>query len=562
MPLTARARRRWIRRVVFLAAALAATPAASAQAATVTVQGKVIGASGYTVNAVASGGQAVSQRLAASGKFKLRLASAQAKGTTLQLIGRDGRYFGPIVLARKTGKAYVALSGRSVSLGVIKLHAGFALAVRPAAARALSSSAARADKHGRPLGAGKLGLVAKSGAKASDLGPGKTDPGGGGGATGGDATGGEDPDRDGVPNAFDADDDGDLKLDGVDSGASSSAGLFSTLFLGFTNALNANAGATLDQIDPVLAGEGSFNMIFFFDGGAIRGRTATGAHVDCFELSYCQRGSGTAILTGLSESSPSLPRNTPWVGYNPDGSGYPNLEPISLGGRPVFAAGIQPHATTSQLRPGDTYNVVFATGDGPVTVPTTLSAYFVTTPAIVSYSSGGPDTRLTYPLPPGSPGCCGPGEGTPDGNPIVLQSDRLTLTFWRPQREAIPGAESGDFIDMGGLNYGVVPSVAGVAGEFSCAGQYSALSPTLTAAPSTGTRPEDGALLFPLKDSGSDAAPSPDRTLSFTVDVGACLRAAGVSSAGRTVSLTLTAAGDSRPGGQDRAAQRFAVKLP
>jgi hypothetical protein len=44
--------------------------------------------------------------------------------------------------------------------------------------------------------------------------------------------------------------------------------------------------------------------------------------------------------------------------------------------------------------------------------------------------------------------------------------------------------------------------------------------------------------------------------------VGACLRAAGVSSAGRTVSLTLTAAGNSRPGGQDRAAQSFAVKLP
>jgi len=541
--------------VLVVLAALAAS-AGSAQAATTTIQGKLKGASGYTVNVVADGGEAVAQRLTASGKFKLRLERSQAKGATLQLVGRDGRYFGPIVLARKAGKAYVELSGRSISLGVIKLHVGFALAVRPASTRTLGRSAVRADKHGKPVGAGKLGLVAKS-ARA------KLSQAGGGGGGGGEASGGEDPDRDGIPSAYDADDDGDLTLDSVDTGTPpSSAGLFSTLFLGFTSALNANAGSTLAQVDPVLSGENNFGLVFFFDSGAIRGRTATGAHVDCFELSYCRRGSGTAILSGLSESSPSLPRDSRWSDYNIDGSGYPNLEPISVGGRAVFAAGIQPRATTSQIRPGDAYNVVFATRDGPVTVPTALSGYFVTTPAIVAHSSGGAETRLTYPLAPGSPGCCGEGEGTPEGNPIQLQSERLTLTFWRPQRAAIPGAESGDLTDMGGLNYGVVPNVSGASSEFSCAGHYSELSSTLTAQPSTGTRPEEGALLFPLKDSGGDAAPSPGRTLSFTVDLGACLRAAGISSAGRTVGLTLTAAGESRPGGQDRAAQRLAVKLP
>jgi len=35
-----------------------------------------------------------------------------------------------------------------------------------------------------------------------------------------------------------------------------------------------------------------------------------------------------------------------------------------------------------------------------------------------------------------------------------------------------------------------------------------------------------------------------------------------MSTAGRAVGLTLTAAGDPRPGGQDRAAQQIAVRLP
>ena len=486
-------------------------------------------------------GVAVSQRISASERFRLHVDRARARGATLQLVDRGGRYFGPVVLARTaTGKAFVALAGRSVSLGTVRLHAGFALAVRPAARRALRASFVRADKHGKPVGAGRLGLVGTGRPVKSAQAAG--------------AEPGADPDRDGVPSAFDADDDGDLKLDAVDSGTPSSAGLFSTLFLGFTGALNANAGATTDQIDPVLSAAGNFNLVFFFDTGALRGASASGAHVNCFELSYCRQGSGTAVLSGVSESAPSLPRGSRWVDYNPDGSGFPNLEPLTVGGRRVFAAGVQPLATTSQMRPGDTYNVVFRTGDGDVTVPTALSAYFVTTPAIVSYASGGPETRLSYPLPPGSPGCCGQGEGTPDGNPIVLQSERLTLTFWRPQRPAFPG-ESGELIDMGGLSYGVVPSVPGSPGELSCAGQYSGLSSTLSAQPSTG-------LLFPLRDSTPDSPPDPAGTLSFTVDLGACLRAAGIAPAGRTIVLTLTAAGEPRQGGQDRAAQRFAVRLP
>jgi hypothetical protein len=257
--------------------------------------------------------------------------------------------------------------------------------------------------------------------------------------------------------------------------------------------------------------------------------------VDCFALVYCRRGNGTAVLGGVSESSPTLPRGSLWTDYDPDGSGYPNLERIDQGGRAAFVAGVQPRVTTRQIAPGDTYNVVFRTGAGTVTVPTTLSSYFVTTPVLTNHS--GPE-------------------------PIALASEQFSATFWRPQRAAIPGAESGDFTDMGHLHYGVTIGGQGISREFSCAGHYSGLSSTLRAESSTGVFTEEGAKLFPLVDSAEDARPDPARTLSFTVDVGACLRGAGLSSTGREVTLTLTAASEQRPGGQDRAAQMVRVRLP
>jgi hypothetical protein len=528
--------------------ALAAAPADA-----ITVSGKLKGAKGYTLNGTTADGSTVSKRLSAKGTFKLRFKKRTGRGATLHLIRRDGRYFGPVVLAHKGRKSYLALAGRSVRLGGLRLRKGYAVPRKRIARRAFSRRGVPADKRGKPRGAGKLGIVrsrAQAGALVRSAGSGE------GRRPGGADAAGADPDRDGLPSSYDGDDDGDLVLDGADgSSPSSSAGLFTTLFLGFRETLNANAGSTPAQIDPVISGENRFNMIFFF-GGPPNGGSAASAHVDCFALSYCRRGDGTGILGGVSESSPSLPRNSPWVDYDPDGSGYPNLERIDrFGGQdePVFVAGVQPRATTAQIRPGDTFNVAFATGSGPVIVPTTLASYFVTTPALTSYSSGGATTQVSYPIAPGTPG-----DGS--GNPIVMQSERLTLTFWRPQRLSIRGVERGTFTDMGHLHYGVTPG--GLSQEVSCAGSYSNLSPTLTAEPSTGVSPSQGAKLFPLADSADDAAPDAARTLSFSVDIGACLRAAGLDPAGRTVELTLTAAGESRPGGQDRGAQNIAVRLP
>jgi hypothetical protein len=297
-------------------------------------------------------------------------------------------------------------------------------------------------------------------------------------------------------------------------------------------------------------------MIFFFDAGRYPGRTLTGAHVDCFALSYCRRGAGTATVDGLSESSADLPRGSLWTDYNPDGSGYPNLEHIvSHDGRDVFAMGLHPRASTADIRPGDTFDVVLDTRTGPLSTPTVLSPYFVTVPAIASYASGGgPPTAVSYPVANASPGT--------DQSPVQLSSDQLALTFWRPQRAGIAGADPGPFMDMGHLFYGVVPRVQGTSGggEFGCDGFYSGLSPTLGPAPPSGD--SFATALWPLVDGGDDAAPDGGHTLGFTIDLGGCLRAHGIDPAGKAVDLSLTAAGASRPGGADRAVQTFSVRLP
>ena len=68
--------------------------------------------------------------------------------------------------------------------------------------------------------------------------------------------------------------------------------------------------------------------------------------------------------------------------------------------------------------------------------------------------------------------------------------------------------------------------------------------------------------LTPLTDSSGDAAPDPSRTIDFTVDLAACAREHGIETAGQSLNVQLMAAGESRPGGMDRAAESFFVRFP
>ena len=198
--------------------------------------------------------------------------------------------------------------------------------------------------------------------------------------------------------------------------------------------------------------------------------------------------------------------------------------------------------------------MVFNTSGGARHVPTVLAPYFVTTPAIASYAAGAaPAQTVAYPPAADAP-------GSNPSNPILLDATgKLSLTIWRPQRLAVPGAESGEFMDMGHLHYGLTGTTPDGGREVACAGFYSGLSPSLTQTAAGGQ--DFGKSLFPLTDNGADSVPSVVDTLSFTLDVAGCFGAAGAATPGGTIALTLTAAGESRPGGMDRGAQMVYVRF-
>lgn len=529
---------------VLVSAGLAIVLVGSGAHAAMTVRGKLPGAE-WVVNGITLGGAAVSATPDAKGKFRLRFDGTTGRGATLQLVGTSGAYFGPVVLKAAGGRAYSRLAGRSVNLKKLQVRDGYASARRVPGRAIDKSQWAVADATGKPVGAGRLGLVAATPALRTMQ-------------TAADETSGGDADQDGIPNPYDADDDGDLVLDSADRDSAQAGAVHTGYVLNFGDALNVNAdGVTQEQIDAKLAGPNNFAIVFWFyrfEGPGFDGQTIQSAHVDCFGLPYCRVDDGTAIISGLSESSPDLPRNTPWIAYSPDGSGLPNLERIVRQNdpdHPSWAMGVQPRATTAQMTPGDAFNVTFVTDGGSVTVPSSLSGYFVTVPALASYDVGAGPQTVAYPVPSDAP-------GTSQGSPAQMTSESLTLTFWRPQRRAIAGAEDGDFIDMSHLHYGIQLFEDGQ--FFGCPEDYSALSDTLE----TGWTSDDtqAVALYPLTDSSADAAPDPARTLSFTVDLGACLDRHGVSKTGRTVNLTLTASSEPAQGGSDKATIGFVVRLP
>jgi hypothetical protein len=527
--------------------------------ASVTISGTLAGRAGWSVLAISPRGPAKGARLTKAGAFKLTLPAADAKDATLQLVNSAGRYAGPVVLAVSKGKAHTALGGKTVVLGALTLRTGYARVTRKLPAGTVDVARwARADAAGKPDGAGRLGLVRakKTGRASLHEFLATSTPDGRLAATAASGSGsgpgsGDDPDRDGVPSLFDADDNGNGTLDIVDPVSArspgSNAGLFSTLYASFTSALNVNAGGvTQAQIDALISGENTFNTIFYFDSGYVRGATVNSVDVDCYAVRYCARGTGSAVIGGLSESAPSLPVGTPWVDYSPNGSGLPNLENIRTG---TWAMSVQPRVTTTQIHPGDAFAVNFRTSGGVVTVPTSLSAYFVTTPAISRWTNGTDTVDVTYPVADGQTGV------------LDVPGGQLGLNLWRPQRASIPGSgETGAFVDMGRLHYGLTVSMPGT--EVGCGGYYSGLSGGLRNDYPAGGSSDPALRLFPLTDTATDAAPNPARQLGLTVDLAGCLAAAGVTvTPGQTGQVSLHATSEGRPGGMDRAAQSFSVRF-
>lgn len=515
-----------------LIAALAVLPAASAQAAT--VSGSVAGGKGYTVLALAASGQASSAKVGSGGAFSLKLPG---KGATLQLVKPTGAYFGPVVLRKAGKRALMTLSAKGGKLGKVKLKAGYASAKAPK--KAVSPKGAIRTKHGAPLGAGNLGFVKMKGRGKARI------------ASAGDNGVGADPDGDGVPSTFDADDNGNKTLDGVDpqSAKASTAGLFSDVQVMMARSINANAGGIdTAQVDAFVKSNMSLN--FYLDDHYAGGpaTTVSAVNVDCGRLVYCRPGDGTALM-GDGGNSPTGAQNQPWATYDNDHDGLPDVPAnTNGGGSSIHSIEVRPNVGTADIHAGDLYQVRYTTPGGVVTVPTALAFYFVSSPALSSYDAGAGTVPVSYPIANSAPGS--------DQNPIVMSGDKIALSFWRPQRAGL-GSEP-QFMDMGHLRYGI--AMSGGNHELRCGtGAYSNLSPSLAAAP--GVQDEVYNALFPLVDGADDAAPNRANLLHFTFDLGGCLRANGVDTT-QMVRMPLEAVDESRPGGTDRTALTISVCLP
>ena len=400
-----------------------------------------LSAPGYTVIALAGGGEA-RWVVARRGPFLLRPVASRV---TLHLKAPNGAYAGPVVVGRRGSRVILGVrAGARLGKVSVRRRGGYAKAVRRLSRRWRDARRwARAVK-GVPIGAGNLGRV-------RSVAPRRAPPG--------------DLDADGVANALDVDDDGDRVLDDVDRRRARAAqvageapgplGAFTTLWmLGSaifaeqrTQPINVNALAGNDaSVEAALIEEGTINLSAVAEG---KDEYVAG-ELDCRGLTYCARGG-----TGRRLKSQFDPAPDPFPACcDADGDGLGSLT-RGYGGVDGLGLALEPHATSDTFRTGD---VLLARAECRATcgpsgskerrLAGTLGSVFATTPALASYTDeSGTIHELAYPIPAGTrlPVADGPDPGS---------DISATLTFWRPQRRALPeevAAGSASWIDMGGL---------------------------------------------------------------------------------------------------------------
>jgi hypothetical protein len=492
--------------VASTALALGAAPAVAKQAR---VTGK-LSKPGYTLVALAADGKATSVR--AKGSFKLVLPAGKV---TLHLRAKSGVYAGPIVVGGSRRKAILGVKG-GAKLGVVVVKRGHARPKRALPARFVNRSVTSKARKGVPVGAVVFGRVK---------------------ATAGAASGsGRDQDRDGIPGAFDVDDDGDLILDNVDRGGARAAQVapaeagfrvFSNLKLPLETSLNANAGSVTDaQIDAAVSSWATL---------AMQVPAGDTVELDCGGLIYCSAGG-----TGRALEGGAFP-----AAYDTDADGF---GAIFRGTTGDFQLGVG--ATASQIGSGDAFIEHVTTGTTTTHVPGILNYIFSTTPALARWADGsGASGSVTYPAGPGASGTA--------PNPIALTAGAdgnvvATLTFWRPQRKAIAGSGEGTgWIDIGGLGYTADipngpsaggPGAPGGPGRGRCdAGAYSTADPSLSVAGDQ------------VLDTAADRPADPANQVTFSVDLTRCLTNGGVTwNVGETLAVDIQA----RSNYGDNAAQK------
>lgn len=456
---------------------------------TTVVRGNIRVQAGMRLIAVNSSGHAAVRVLSGRGAFKVPVQ----RGTSLHLTTSDGEYYGPIMLHGngKKKKARGLITGslnyaffkpgraKSINLGKIRLRNGWAAPQKPLAAALVErkkSFSSLATK-GVPLGAGNGGRVAVTTAQLRN-------------AANHPAT---DLDRDGVISAFDVDDNGNLVLDNVDTAnlrgnvrsardgepggslASDGFRMFSNYKAtepSFSDVINANVAVpTTAELDASTRSKLGLAV-----------QVIPGATLGCTGQLYC----------------PATPQP---ITAGPSGDFQWNL------------ASTYPALTAADVNAGDTF--VETAPDG-TSYPGILNFVFRTTPALVSYQVMAADgvtpvgsavaVDYTNPNPAGSA----------NSRIDVTATQKVLLTFWRPQRQAFAGESggTGGYVDIGKLSYMADAPNLGAGGCSAVAGD------------ANGTTVPDGTWTN-VQDNHDDAATSAGRTLAMVVNAGACAVAGG-----------------------------------
>ena len=347
-----------------------------------------------------------------------------------------------------------------------------------------------------------------------------------------------DLDRDGVPNSLDIDKNGNLILNGFDKHAASASAAADTmppLTLGAgtlleewgnwsgpsenspnTQPVNVNApGITDADINA------AFNRALIFGVGFGAGpvRVLTAGELDCGGLSYCSAGgTGMRVNSSYPQADPN-PQPFPAC-CDPDGNGQGALDPNG-GTIPTSFLGVflEPHASIDQIRAGDVLVAHLACQPGAMGCESrfhgdaagTVGLVLDTVTALASYTDAQGTHDVSYPVVPGST------------LPVVANASGevvLKLTFWRPQRRAVPeevAAGAGQWIDVGGMDYS--------AGNPRCpASAYSEIDPSLTAIERDHLF---GSGVLVLADSAHDQPANRADTFSYTLNLSQCLDAHG-----------------------------------
>ncbi len=522
-----------MRTIPLAAAALVAALIAATTASAATVSGSIKGGKGLQIVLQQANGKGTKTVIAkASGAFTVKGASLQ--GASLQIVDDSGAYVGPILLGGKGTKVYATIKGGgSLALGAITLKNGYGTAIAPTGRYQTDAAYTVAARGGKPLGAGKIGRV-RIGNGVSPL----------KGYNGQ----GRDADLDGIPGAFDTDDNGNLILDNVDrttrsgktarsasprqavcppppqpltpgcvtaapadggtagpaTGGTAGATdfkLFSNFKLTDVTSINLYLGGSTAAVQPLI--DAAFPGTMTLATQVIGGSSAT---LDCLGAVYCASHTTAGVVYPLLNGAAATVTGTT----------------LAISAGTTGDAQITPGASTADIGSGNS----FIQTAGGSSYPGILNFVFNTAPAVYSVTANGSETTLTYDAVTGR---AAGNLGMSPATPITVGSDGvITLKWWRPQRPAIDGeASASGWIDIGGLQYtadapNAPRSAAGAsvgAGPGNCAlTSYSA--PVSNGAPFTNTGTQG--VLDPAADSATDPTAPTSHLLQFTINARTC----------------------------------------